>query len=226
MRVLLVEDNAELSLMLTKALKSSGFAADSMGTAEEATEALSGTRYAAVILDLGLPDGDGLAVLQDLRRRKDSTPVIVLTARATVGDRVKGLRSGADDYLVKPFDFEELLARLRALLRRPRTILGNVLQLANVQLDTESRQVSVNGTNQTMSTREVDILELLIRRSGLVMSKKLLEDQIFGHLGGIQSNAIEVYVHRVRRQLASAGARVAIHTVRGVGYLLAERKQP
>lgn len=224
MRLLLIEDNAELSLMLTKALKSAGFAADSMGTAEDATEALISTQYAAVILDLGLPDGDGLAVLQDLRRRKDPTPVIVLTARATVGDRVKGLRNGADDYLVKPFDFEELLARLRALLRRPRTILGSVLQLANVQLDTESRQVSVNGASQTMSTREVDILELLIRRSGLVMPRKLLEDQIFGHLGGIQSNAIEVYVHRVRRQLASAGAGVAIHTVRGVGYLLAERK--
>ena len=226
MRLLLVEDNLELLQLLVERLASAGFATDTARTAEEAIEASAAVRYSVVVLDLGLPDLDGLSVLRDLRRRKDPTPVLVLTARSGIGDRVNGLRSGADDYLVKPFDFEELLARLRALLRRPGSLLGTTLQIANVQLDTESRQVTVNAVRQTWSTREIAILELLMRRSGLVMPRKLLEDQIFGHMGDIQSNAIEVYVHRVRKHLANSGAGVKIHTIRGVGYLLAERKQP
>ena len=185
---------------------------------------LTTSRYAAVILDLGLPDGDGLAILRGVRDRKDPIPVMVLTARAGVHDRVTGLRIGADDYLVKPFAFEELVARVEALLRRPGQLLGRSLRVGNVMFDTESRQAFVDEKPQALSAREVAVLELLMRRSGRVVPKKLAEDHIFGGSGDVASNAIEVYVHRLRKQLAEYGARVQIHTIRGVGYLIAEDK--
>lgn len=224
MRVLVVEDNEQLSELLSKGLAAAGFAADCLSTAVEARTALKTTRYAALILDLGLPDEDGLAILREIRLRKDPLPVLVLTARAGVQDRVNGLRSGADDYLVKPFAFEELTARLEALMRRPGQLLGSPLRVGNVTLDTETRQTFINDEPQVLGAREVAVLELLMRRKGRVVPKKLAEDQIFGLAGDVTSNAIEVYVHRLRKQLVERGATVQIHTIRGVGYLMSEEK--
>jgi len=225
MRLLVVEDNEELAELLAKGLRTAGFEVDRLGTLSEAQAALATIRYAALVLDLGLPDGDGSALIRELRnRRKDSIPVLVLTARGGVQDRVSGLRSGADDYLVKPFAFDELVARLEALLRRPGQILGTSLRLANVVFDSDNRQVQIDDKPQVLSPRETAVLEILMRRKGNVVPKKLVEDQIFGLNGDLASNAVEVYVHRLRKQLADRGAKVTIHTVRGVGYLMSEDK--
>jgi len=223
-RVLLVEDNAELVALLVKGLARNGFSTDSVDNAGDAAHALAAMRYAAVVLDLGLPDEDGLSLLRGVRGRGDSTPVLVLTARDGVSDRVNGLRAGADDYLVKPFAMEELVARLQALLRRPGNMLGRRLTFGNVSLNTEGRQVLVNDTVRSFPARETAVLEILLRRGGNVAPKRLFEDQLFGLSGDVGSNAVEVYVHRLRKMLADCGANVRVHTVRGVGYLLAEDK--
>lgn len=224
MRVLLVEDNPELVPLLTRGLAQGGLAADSAGTVGDARLALAAMKYAAVVLDLGLPDEDGLALLREMRRRGDATPVLVLTARNGVTDRVAGLREGADDYLAKPFAMEELVARLQALMRRPGNLLGRRLTFGNIALDTEGRQVFVDGAPHAFPARETAVLEILLRRGGNVAPRRLFEDHLFGLSGEVGSNAIEVYVHRLRKMLSDAGARVKIHTVRGVGYLMAEEK--
>lgn len=224
MRVLLVEDNDELVSLLVKSLARSGFSADAVANAGDAAHSLAAMRYAAIVLDLGLPDQDGLTLLRGVRGRGDSTPVLVLTARDGVSDRVNGLRAGADDYLVKPFAMEELVARLQALLRRPGNLLGRQLSFGNVSLETEGRQVFVDGTLRVFAARETAILEILLRRGGNVVPKRLFEDQLFGLSGDVGSNAVEVYVHRLRKMLSDCGATVKIHTVRGVGYLLSEEK--
>ena len=222
MRILVVEDNEELADLLANGLRAAGYAIDRLTGVADASSALGTTRYAALILDLGLPDGDGLSILRELRHRKDPIPILVLTARGGVEDRVSGLRSGADDYLVKPFSFDELVARLEALLRRPGQLLGSSLKLANVTFDTEGRQVFVDQKPQALAAGEIAVLELLMRRKGSVVSKKLLEDQIFGLAGDVASNAVEVYVHRLRKQLTDIGAKVRISTIRGVGYVMME----
>ena len=224
MRVLLVEDNPELVSLLVKGLARAGLAADSVGTVGDAKHVLATVKYAAVVLDLGLPDQDGLTLLRDMRRSADATPVLVLTARDGVTDRVTGLREGADDYLPKPFAMEELVARLQALLRRPGNLLGRLLTFGNVALDTEGRQVFVSGTPRGFPARETAVLEILLRRGGNVAPKRLFEDHLSGLSGDVGSNAVEVYVHRLRKMLGDAGATVKIHTVRGVGYLMAEEK--
>jgi DNA-binding response OmpR family regulator len=220
MRLLLVEDNRDLALLLNERLGAAGFAVDVLECAADAQDVLRRTHYSAVILDLGLPDRDGLSILRALRARKDATPVVVLTARGGLHDRVAGLQDGADDYLVKPFAFEELLARLRAVLRRPGELLGPALTVGNVTHDIEGRQVFVSGKPQTFSPREEAALEILMRRSGRVVSKKLVEDHLYGLSGEVGSNAVEVCIHRLRKQLADVGANIQIHTIRGVGYLL------
>lgn len=224
MRVLVIEDNEELAGLISKGLIPAGYSVDSMGTAADAQHALATTRYAAIVLDLGLPDANGLTILRELRRRKDPVPVLVLTARAGVHDRVEGLRSGADDYLVKPFAFEELVARLEALLRRPQQLLGMSLSIANLSYDTESRQAFIDDEPQLLSARENAVLEILMRRRGRVVPKGVVEDHLFGLSGEVSSNAVEVYIHRLRKSLADKGARVQIHTIRGVGYMIAEAK--
>jgi two-component system response regulator TctD len=224
MRILVVEDNSELVSLIVNGLERSGFSVDSVGNAGDAAHALTTARYAAVVLDLGLPDEDGLSWLKGVRTRGDSTPVLVLTARDGVSDRVTGLRAGADDYLVKPFAMEELVARLRALQRRSENLVGHRLTLGNVALDTEGRQVTVDGTVRAFSSRETAVLEILMRRCGNVAPKRLFEDHLFGLTDEVGSNAVEVYVHRLRRMLADCGATVQVHTVRGVGYMLAEIK--
>ena len=222
MRILLVEDNASLVGLVSRGLGNAGFEVDTAGTIAESLEAIADVSYAAIVLDLGLPDGDGSAVLRRLRERGDLTPVLVLTARGTLQDRVAGLHDGADDYLVKPFALEELVARIHALLRRPGDFLGRLRRAGNVSFDSVARQVYVNEQPQILSARETALLELLIGRVGRVVTKSYAEANLFGQSEEIRSNAIEVYVHRLRKQLADFGANVEIHTVRGVGYLLTE----
>jgi DNA-binding response OmpR family regulator len=224
MRLLVVEDNEQLAELLAQGLQTAGYETDVLTSLEEASAVLRTTFYAALILDLGLPDGDGLALLRELRHRNNPIPVLVLTARGGLRDRVQGLRSGADDYLVKPFALEELVARLEAQLRRPGHLLGSSLRIANLEFDTTNRQASIDYQPQVLSARETAVLELLMRSKGRVVSKKQVEDHIFGHSGEVASNAIEVYVHRLRKQLAERGAKVQVHTIRGVGYLIAEEK--
>ena len=224
MRLLVVEDNVELGELLCGGLEAEAFAVDYATTAEEASDALRDTRYAAVVLDLGLPDRDGSLLLRELRQRRDNTPVLVLTARTEVEDKVKGLQIGADDYLSKPFALEELIARLRALLRRPGEMLGKVLELGNIAFDTEGRQIYVTGRPQTLSAQELTLLEILMRRSNRVVPKKYVEDQLFGVMSEVGGNAVEVAIHRLRKKLEAMGAQVEIHTIRGVGYLLSEPK--
>src|SRR5882757_5247124 len=224
MRLLIVEDNIELARLVASGLTAAGYQSDIVGGADEARDAVRSVSYAAMILDLGLPDGDGLSVLLDLRRRMDPLPVLVLTARSGLQDRVNGLRSGADDYLAKPFALEELVARLEAILRRPGQLLGSSLNLANLVYDTESRQIFIDDVPRIFSARETSVLEILLRRQGRVVPKKNVEDHIFGLSGDVASNAVEVYVSRLRKQLGEYGARILIHTIRGVGYLMAEEK--
>jgi DNA-binding response OmpR family regulator len=224
MRLLVVEDNQALAELLSKGLQNAGYDVDMLGTATDASVALATMSYAAMILDLGLPDGDGLTILRELRHRKESFPVLVLTARGGLHDRINGLRSGADDYLVKPFALEELIARLEAQLRRPGQMLGNSLRIANLDFDSRNRQAAVDDVPQMLSSRETAVLELLMRGKGRVVSKKQVEDHLFGLSGEVASNAVEVYVHRLRKQLSENGARVQIHTIRGVGYLIGEQK--
>ena len=224
MRLLIVEDNEELAELLAKGLQTAGYEADILATADDARSVLQTTFYAALILDLGLPDGDGLELLREIRHRNNPIPLLVLTARGGLHDRVQGLRSGADDYLVKPFALEELIARLEAQMRRPGQLLGSSLRIANLEFDTQNRQASIDDRPQVLSARETAVLELLMRSKGRVVSKKQVEDHIFGHSGDVASNAIEVYVHRLRKQLSERGAKVQVHTIRGVGYLIAEEK--
>ncbi|MDR0480457.1 MAG: response regulator transcription factor [Gallionellaceae bacterium] len=221
MRLLIVEDNRELCELMSSALESVALATDSAHSVESAKLMLQLSRYAAVILDLGLPDGDGLSVLRELRGRGNPTPVLILTARASVLERVIGLDAGADDYLGKPFAIEELIARIQALLRRPGAMLGKVLEAGNLVFDSVTRETTVAGKPINMPARELEILELLLRRQNRVVPKPVVESQLFGSEDPSGSNAIEVYVHRLRRRLETANAGVAIHTLRGIGYLLA-----
>jgi DNA-binding response OmpR family regulator len=222
MRLLLVEDNERFAALLKRGLTAAGFVVDVLPTAKDATAALRESRFEIVVLDLGLPDADGLDVLGEMRGRQDATPVLILTARGSLEDRVIGLQSGADDYLVKPFALEELVARLQALLRRPGNLLGVALSLGNVVLDTTARQVFVGDQPIFFSPREIAVLEHLLRRSGRVVAKNVLVDNLYGLSQEVGSNAVEVYVHRLRKHLTDAGASVQIHTLRGVGYLIAE----
>jgi DNA-binding response OmpR family regulator len=221
MRLLLVEDNARLLRLTRDALAGAGFDTDGFSTASDAAAAMQAVSYSALILDLGLPDEDGITLLKRLRAAGNTIPILILTARGGIEDRVLGLTAGADDYLVKPFAQAELLARIRVLLRRPGELVGDTLALGNLRLDTASREVTIGEMRQFLSPREVTVLELLLRRAGRVVPKKLVEDQLFGLSGEGGANAVEVYVHRLRHELAERGADVQIHTIRGVGYLIA-----
>jgi len=222
MRLLVVEDNERLATFVVQGLKAAGFAVDQVGLAADALAALSTARYDAVVLDLGLPDSDGMSVLQEARGRGEATPVLVLTARDGLADRVKGLNAGADDYLLKPFAMDELVARLKALLRRPGAALGQLLEAGNLRLDTVNRAVEVDGRALLLGRREIALLELLLRRAGRVVAKSALEDGLYGFDEQASANSVEANVSRLRKKLEVAGVTVTIHTVRGVGYLLAE----
>jgi DNA-binding response OmpR family regulator len=222
MRVLAVEDEPRIRELIAEGLERAGFVVDAFGTVEDASLALAATAYDAVVLDLGLPDGDGMELLQPGRRGAERPPTLVLTARDSVDDRVAGLDAGADDYLVKPFAMAELVARVKALLRRPGGALGVRLEAGNVILDTVGRDVKVGDVVLALARHEVAILEHLMRRLGRVVPKAVLEEKLYGMGDEIGSNAIPVHVHHLRRKLGEARATCVVHTVRGVGYFLQE----
>ena len=218
MRILIVEDDPVLADGLTRSLRESDYAVDCVNDGGEADHVLAAQTYDLVILDLGLPRLDGFEVLRRLRRRGARVPVLVLTARDALDERVKGLDLGADDYLTKPFDLPELEARLRALIRRGQSGGGSVLSPGALTLDTAGRRATLNGEPLYLSARELGVLEVLMLRSGRVVNKEQLAWQLYGWDEEVGANAIEVYVHRLRRKLEPAG--VAIRTIRGLGYLL------
>lgn len=220
MRVLVVEDDPEVSDLLRRTISRAAGAVDLVATGADALRALRGTPYDAVVLDLGLPDMDGTEVCRRWRAEGGRTPVLMLTARGALGDRVSGLDSGADDYLVKPFEVEELLARLRALMRRPDVPLPVVQRFEDVTLEPATRQVRRGDREIPLSSREFALLAFLMRAPGRVFSRaQLLEHVWDDHFDPI-GNAVDVLVGRVRRKLDPDGSRQLIHTVRGAGYVL------
>jgi DNA-binding response OmpR family regulator len=221
MRLLAVEDEPALASLLHAALGRAGFAVDLADGVRPAASSLAAAAYEAVILDLGLADGDGMSLLRAVRKRGDPIPVLILTARDAPEDRVAGLDAGADDYVIKPFHMNELVSRVRALLRRPNAALGVRLEFSNLSLDTPSRAVEVNGGTVPLSLRETSLLEMLLRRAGRVVPREALEQGLYNFDTPTTPNAVEVLVHRLRKRMTDAGAKLAIHTVRGVGYLLA-----
>ncbi len=223
MRLLVVEDEARIAEGLQAALSRAGFTVDAVDTVADARAVIPLVSYDAVILDLGLPDGDGLDLVTELRRAGSRLPVLVLTARDAVEARVAGLDAGADDYLIKPFAMAELIARTKALLRRPGQALGTVLEAGNISFDTIGRDVRVGAAVLALPRQELAILEHLMRRLGRVVPKAVLEDKLYGIDEELGSNAIPVHVHHLRRKLAEAGAAAEIHTVRGIGYVLADK---
>ena len=215
-RILLVEDDSLLADGVRAGLAQAGFAVDLAIDGEEALLAAQSQSYDAVVLDLGLPRVDGLSVLRRIREGNQPVPVLILTARDAIGDRVKGLDAGADDYLIKPFDLTELQARLRALLRRASHRADPVIRYGRVALDPAARSVTLDGQAVELSAREFATLQALLMNAGRVLSKAQIEDKLYGWGEEIESNAVEVYVHHLRRKLFPD----LIRTVRGVGYLI------
>lgn len=224
MRILLVEDHPPLAEAVADALRRAGFAVDHAGTAGEARELAGLAPYALVLLDLGLPDGDGLHLLPVLRD-EGRVPVIVLTARDQLADRLAGLDGGADDYVVKPVDMPELIARCRAVLRRPGDRSGTVLRIGPLAFDTVARTASVHDEPILLGRRELGVLEQLMRRAGRVAPRRALEDAVYTLDDEVGPNALEAAVSRLRRGLDAAGCPLPIVTIRGVGWMLAKEPQ-
>lgn len=220
MRILLVEDEAEMAKALSAALKHYDMVVDRVATLAEAEEAIVDDVHDAILLDRQLPDGDGLSLVSKFRDRPARPPIIMLTARGELSDRVEGLDSGADDYLAKPFAVEELLARLRAVLRRPANLKTNVVRLGRLNFDLNHSEADIDGQPLELPRRELLVLEALMRRMGRTVVRATLEAAVYSFDEDIQSNALDTHVSRLRRKLADAAAGVEIHGIRGVGYLL------
>ncbi|MBX3652910.1 MAG: response regulator [Ramlibacter sp.] len=216
MRLLLVEDDTMIGEAVLEALRGAHYAVDWVRDGAMADTALASQDYDLMLLDLGLPRRDGLQVLRTLRARKSTLPVLVATARDAVGDRIAGLDAGADDYVVKPYDIDELQARIRALLRRGAGQAGPAFEHNGVSLNPATREASVQGAPVSLSAREWAVLEPMLARPGVVFSRAQLEEKLFSWKDEVSSNAVEVYIHGVRKKL---GADV-IQTVRGLGYLV------
>ena len=218
MRILLAEDNLDLSQWIARLLRRDNYVIDCVHRGDDADVALASQDYALVILDLGLPHLDGIEVLKRLRSRGSVTPVIILTANDAVSSRVQGLDSGADDYLIKPFNAEELEARIRAQLRRGRANFEPVISCGALSFDTGNRSFAIGGAALALTPREHAVLETLIRRAGRSVPKNVIAENVFGFDDEANPNAVEIYIHRVRRKLEGRG--VAIVTLRGLGYVL------
>src|SRR5215471_12737313 len=222
MRILIAEDDEVLLQGISKALSQSGFTVDGVSTGYDADLALKAHSFDLAILDLGLPLLDGLDVLRNLRSQGSRLPVLILTARTGLEDRVQGLHLGADDYLTKPFDLPELEARVKALIRRSKFFADNEIAFGPLRFDVMQRSLSVNGELVELSARELCVFESLIQRSGRLVGKEELLEQMCGWQSDVSFNAIEVYVHRLRKRLEPWG--VTIRAMRGLGYLLELRK--
>ncbi|BBE50292.1 Transcriptional regulatory protein tctD [Ferriphaselus amnicola] len=219
MRILIAEDDEVLADGLSRCMRSSGYAVDLARHGAEADSLLKGMQpFDLVILDLGLPILDGFTVLRNLRGRNCRVPVIILTARDHVADRVKGLDLGADDYLVKPFSLEELEARVRALLRRGLCGVNPMLSCGKLTFDTVARRALIGDQLIELTTRELGILEALLQRTGWVVSKEQLLERLYSYAEEASNNAIEVYIHRLRKKTEAAG--ITIRTIRGLGYVI------
>lgn len=216
MRLLLVEDDTMIGEAVLDLLRAEHYAVDWVKDGEMAETALHTQAYDLLLLDLGLPRRDGLEVLRSLRARKDRTPVLITTARDAVAQRIEGLDAGADDYVLKPYDLDELLARIRALLRRAAGRAEPVYEHRGVSLNPATREASVGGQPVVLSAREWAVLEPLIARPGLVLSRTQLEEKLYGWRDGISSNAVEVYIHGLRKKLGAD----TILNVRGLGYMV------
>jgi len=220
MRVLVVEDDVRMADMLDRSLREQGYAVDVAGDGEQALLQAAVNSYDAVVLDVSLPRRDGFAVAEQLRAQGSRVPVLMLTARDTVRDRVAGLDAGADDYLTKPFELDELFARLRALLRRMPALLPAELHVADLVIDTRSQTVHRGGRRIVLTTKEYTMLEFLARHAGRVVGRAELTDHVWDEHHDPFSNAIEVYVNRLRKKIDPAGATPLLHTHRGAGYRL------
>jgi DNA-binding response OmpR family regulator len=220
MRLLLVEDEPEMAAALSAVLLRYDMVVDHARTKVIAEEAILSHSHDAVLLDRKLPDGDGIDLVPLLRKRHAGVPVIIISARGSIADKIEGLDTGADDYLPKPFAVEELLARLRAVLRRPMQVAPDSVQLGSLSFDLDSRQARVGETAIELPRRELLVLECLLRRSGRTVLRASLEDAVYGYGDEIQSNSLDAHISRLRRKLADARAGVEIHGIRGVGYLI------
>ena len=216
MRLLLVEDDRMIGESVQKGLRQDGFSVDWVQDGRSAELALETEHYDCVLLDLGLPKKDGMDVLRGLRARRDTVPVVVITARDAVPERIKGLDTGADDYLVKPFDLDELAARVRAVVRRREGRAEPVIEHLGLVLRPATHEATFHGDPLSLSAREFAVLEALISRPGAILSRAQLEERIYGWGEEVESNAVEVFVHSLRRKLGAE----FIRTVRGAGYMV------
>lgn len=220
MRVLVVEDAKDMNRLIVKTLTRAGYSVDGCYNGEEALDFLAGAEYDAILLDVMMPKMDGYALLEKLRSQGMDTPVLFLTARDAISDRVKGLDLGADDYLVKPFDFEELLARIRAMTRKKSGKKSNVFTLGDLQVDAQSHTVTRGGKEINLLPKEFTILEYMIRNQGTVLSREQLENQIWNYERSGSSNNIDVYISKLRKKIDGEGQSRLLHTIRGVGWVL------
>lgn len=223
MRILVVEDEKDLNQIIAKRLRDEHYSVDSSYDGLDAAQLMKMLDYDAIVLDIMLPGEDGLSVLKKMRNRNDSTPVILLTAKDSIDDRVKGLDAGADDYLVKPFAFEELLARIRVLLRKPSEVPTNCYTVGDLKVCMDTQEVTRGGKEIKLSGKEFALLRYMVQNVGVVLSRKQLEEHLwdFDYMGG--SNVIDVYIRYLRRKIDDGHDQKLIHTVRGAGYVLRDK---
>lgn len=222
MKILLVEDEPEMAEVLAEALGHHHFLTDHAATLAEASEAIAQYSYDLVILDRQLPGGDGIELIRSMRAAGKTYPVLVLSARGDITDKIMGLDEGADDYLAKPFDFSELLARIRALIRRPSALQDDVVTVGSLTFDHINGEASVNGTVIRLTRRETLLLESMVRRFGRVVSRETLMSSVFSFNDQVQPNALDLHISRLRHKLTEAGSGLKINVVRGVGYFMNE----
>ena len=222
MRLLYAEDEEDLNKVVTKKLTEEGFSVDSCFDGREAIDNVQFTEYDAAILDIMMPHADGFAVLKELRKLKKNTPVLFLTARDSIEDRVTGLDSGANDYLVKPFSFEELLARIRVLTREKHNLTENILSIADLSLNLSSHTVTRGGTEISLTSKEYQLIEYLLDNKEKVLSREKIENHIWNYDYEGGTNVIDVYIRYLRKKIDDGFPTKLIHTVRGAGYVIRE----
>lgn len=225
MRVLIVEDEVDLNNIINKKLKKEGYSTDCCFTGDDALDYIAVTDYDVIILDVMIPGKDGFEVVSEMKSNGNDTPVLFLTARDSVSDRVRGLDLGAEDYLIKPFSFDELMARLRVLTRRKTNNINNILTIADLEVDCNTHIVKRNGDIINLSAKEFALLEYLIRNQGIVLSRGQIENHIWSYDYEGESNMIDVYIRYLRKKIDDISDNKLIHTVRGVGYVLRDSNE-